>query len=247
MTAWQGHPLRWPNIGRPELTPRVGVSSATTPGALATSGVNIIAKRLVEGRGLTAVPDSGGENAPEPVPRPDGELWRRASRGDEAAFTELFHRHAEAVWNHAYRLSGSWATAEDVTSSTFVTAWSKCGAVTLANESARPWLFAVAANIARTHGRGERRLLRLRRSQRPETAHDHADDVADRMANESRLRRVVAAVGGLPKAQRKAAELCLLGDLSFAEAAAVLGVAEATVRSQISRARARLRAVLEES
>ncbi|EHR63172.1 RNA polymerase sigma factor [Saccharomonospora cyanea] len=196
---------------------------------------------------MAAVPDSGGGSQPEPISEHDGELWRRAAHGDEGAFTELFHRHAEAVWNHAYRLSGSWATAEDVTSSTFVTAWRKCADVTLVNDSARPWLYAVAANLARTHGRGERRLLRLRRVLRAEVAHDHADDVTDRLADASKLRRVVEAVGTLPKSQRRAAELCLLGDLSFAEAAAVLGIAEVTVRSQISRARARLRTTLEQS
>ncbi len=196
---------------------------------------------------MAAVPDSGEDSRPEPTPEHDGELWRRAAHGDEGAFTELFHRHVEAVWNHAYRLSGSWATAEDVTSSTFVTAWRKCADVTLVNDSARPWLYAVAANLARTHGRGERRLLRLRRVLRAEIVHDHADDVTNRLADESKLRRVVEAVGTLPKSQRRAAELCLLGDLSFAEAAAVLGVAEVTVRSQISRARVRLRTTLEQS
>jgi RNA polymerase sigma-70 factor (ECF subfamily) len=52
-------------------------------------------------------------------------------------------------------------------------------------------------------------------------------------------------VASLPKAEREAVELVLLGELSTAEAAEVLGVAEVSVRSRISRARARLRAVEE--
>ncbi|WP_255353352.1 hypothetical protein [Nocardia sp. NRRL S-836] len=35
-------------------------------------------------------------------PPPDAELWER---GDEHAFGELYDRYAEAVWNHAYRLT----------------------------------------------------------------------------------------------------------------------------------------------
>lgn len=36
-----------------------------------------------------------------PPPGPDHELWVRAQHGDRDAFTALYHRHAEAVWNHA--------------------------------------------------------------------------------------------------------------------------------------------------
>ncbi len=43
----------------------------------------------------------------------DGELW---ATGGEDAFTQLFERHAEAVWNHAYRLTASWTLAEGLTS-----------------------------------------------------------------------------------------------------------------------------------
>src|SRR3982074_3297078 len=50
----------------------------------------------------------------------DGELWGRAARGDQGAFSELFARHPQAVWNHAYRRDGSWASAEDLTSNTFL-------------------------------------------------------------------------------------------------------------------------------
>ncbi|WP_019814377.1 RNA polymerase sigma factor [Saccharomonospora saliphila] len=185
----------------------------------------------------------------EPPPPPsDSELWRRAARGDDAAFTDLFHRHAEAVWNHAYRLTGSWSEAEEVASTCFVTAWRKCAEVALVNDSARPWLYTVAANLARSRGRGERRRLRLvRRLSHPEAAADHADAVTDRVDGADRVRRVVAAVARLPKAQRRVAELCLLGELSSAEAATVLGLAEPTVRSHLSRARARLRTLVEES
>jgi RNA polymerase sigma-70 factor (ECF subfamily) len=58
---------------------------------------------------------------------------------------------------------------------------------------------------------------------------------------------VLEAVRTLPRAERQAVELCLLGELSTADAAAVAGVAEASMRSRLSRARARLRTMLEEA
>jgi RNA polymerase sigma-70 factor (ECF subfamily) len=181
------------------------------------------------------------------APVDDRALWDRASGGDEAAFGELFERHAEAVWNHAYRLTGSWAGAEDLTSTTFLTAWRRRADVTLVRDSALPWLYTVAGNAARDEFRGARRRLRLiRKIPDPPVVSDHADAVAERLDGEQRLREIVDAVRTLPKAQRDVVELCLLGDVSVADAAALLTVAEVTVRSHLSRARARLRTLLEE-
>ncbi len=179
--------------------------------------------------------------------RADKTLWERAAQGDEAAFTELFERHAQAVWNHAYRLTGSWASAEDLTSNTFLIAWRKRAEVQLVRDSALPWLYTVAGNLARTEHRGARRRLRLlSKTPEPPVVPDHADEVAEQLDGEERLRQVIEAVRSLPKSQRQVVELCLLGDLPIADAAALLRVAEVTVRSHISRARAQLRTLLQE-
>lgn len=173
------------------------------------------------------------------VPPSDAELWER---GDEHAFGELYDRYAEAVWNHAYRLTASWSTAEDLTSATFMTAWRRRGDMTLARASALPWLFTVAGNLARSEFRTRSRFTRLlHRVPRDEVARDHADDVAASIDDEARLREVLTAIARLPRAEREAVELVLLGEVPIAEAAEVLGVAEVSVRSRISRARSRLR------
>ena len=176
---------------------------------------------------------------------PDAELWSRAAGGDQEAFGELFERHVEAVWNHAFRLTASWSQAEDLTSSTFLVAWRKCGEMRLVRDSALPWLYTVAANLARDERRGATRFLRaLRRVPDATVEADHADDVAHRVDGAARMARILAAVRTLPKAEREAVELCLLGELPTADAAALLGVAEVSVRSRLSRARARLRTKL---
>jgi RNA polymerase sigma-70 factor, ECF subfamily len=75
---------------------------------------------------------------------------------------------------------------------------------------------------------------------------DHADRVAGRVDDDRRLREVLGAIRRLPRAERQAIELCLLGELSTADAAALLGVAEVSIRSRISRGRSRLRTLLED-
>lgn len=181
----------------------------------------------------------------DPSPCADQTLWEQAAGGDRAAFGELYRRHAEAVWNYAYRLTGSWSVAEDLTSSTFLAAWRKLSDMTLVNASARPWLFTVASNLARHEFRRAGRFSRLlTRVPLNDTARDHADDVADQIDADRRLRVVLDAVDKLPKGERQAVELCLLGELSTGEAAQALGIAEVSVRARISRARSRLRGLL---
>jgi hypothetical protein len=78
------------------------------------------------------------------VDLPDATLWERAAAGDGEAFGQLFDRHSRAVYNHCFRLTASWSTAEDLTSATFLLAWRQRDRMVLANASLRPWLLAVA-------------------------------------------------------------------------------------------------------
>ena len=190
-----------------------------------------------------------GDADPQAPPLSDDQaLWEQAARGDRGAFGELYQRHAEAVWNYAYRLTGSWSVAEDLTSSTFLAAWRKLGDMTLVNASARPWLFTVASNLARHEYRRAGRFSRvLTRLPLNDTTRDHADDVVDQIDADHRLREVLDAVERLPKGERRAVELCLLGELSIADAAEVLGIAEVSVRARISRARSKLRGLLRDT
>lgn len=174
---------------------------------------------------------------------PEEELWQATAVGDEATFTNLFDRHARAVYNHAFRLTGSWALAEDVTQEAFLVAWRRRGTVRSVDGSMLPWLLVVATNVARTQSRSARRWLALLRripAPRPGGDADLADEVAGRLDDERRMAEVLAAVWRLPRAEREAVALCLWSGVSYAEAAAALGISEVAVRSRVSRARARL-------
>lgn len=167
---------------------------------------------------------------------------------DTAVFTELFEAHVEAVWNHAYRLSGSWSTAEDIAARTFEVAWNKRRQVDLWDRDARPWLYTVAANLVREDSRSRRRFGRaLLRLGRPDEHPDHAESVTDAVDAGHQVRRLPLALGMLPDAQRRAVELCLIGECAIEEAATALGVTESSIRSNLSRGRARLRALLKEN
>ena len=176
---------------------------------------------------------------------PDQQLCSAASAGDEAAFGLLFERHHRAVYNHAFRLTGSWTVAEDVTQATFVTAWRRRGEARVVEESVLPWLLVVAGNTVRTERRSARRWRALlSRTPMPPHAADPADDVAGRLDDERRVAQLLRLVARLTRAEREAVALCIWSGVTYPQAAAVLGITETAVRSRVSRARSRLIALV---
>ncbi|MEV0680749.1 RNA polymerase sigma factor [Actinosynnema sp. NPDC050436] len=175
----------------------------------------------------------------------DRALWARAAEGSGAAFGELFDRHAKAVYNHCFRLTASWSSAEDHLQATFLLAWRKRAGFRLERESALPWLLTVATNVVRTERRSfARRLRLLDRVPAEPPVPDHADQVAGRVDDQRRMAALLAAVGRLPRGEREALALCVWSGVSYPDAAAVLGIAEGSVRARVSRARSRLAALL---
>jgi RNA polymerase sigma-70 factor (ECF subfamily) len=57
---------------------------------------------------------------------------------------------------------------------------------------------------------------------------------------------ILSAIRSLPRAEREAVALCLWSGVTYADAAAALGITEVAVRSRISRARARLAQTIKE-
>ena len=171
----------------------------------------------------------------------DAELWRRAVEGEPAAFGVLFERHARPVYNYLFRRTADWSLAEDLTSVVFLEAWRRRRDVRLESDLALPWLLGVATNVLRNRRRSQWRYhAALERIPR-ERGEDFADDADGRLDDERRMRVVLRSLSKLPKREQDVLALCGWADLSYEEAAAALGIPVGTVRSRLSRARARLR------
>jgi RNA polymerase sigma-70 factor (ECF subfamily) len=173
------------------------------------------------------------------------ELRARIRDGDAGAFGEVFDAYARSVYNHAFRLTGDWSTAEDVVSLTFLEAWRLRGRLDAEGGSPRPWLLGIATNVARNTRRAHRRhSAAVARLPRPESVRDFADEVAGNLDDQAYLRAVRTAVDRLRRPEREVLALCAWGGLDYAAAAEALGIPVGTVRSRISRARAKLAAQL---
>jgi RNA polymerase sigma-70 factor (ECF subfamily) len=171
----------------------------------------------------------------------DALLWSRCRAGDADAFGILFERHARAIYNYCFRRIGDWAAAEDLVSIVFLEAWRRRG-VELPPDKVLPWLLGIATNVVRNRRRSERRHARaLSRVPAPPPGAGFGEDVVERLDDERHMRRVLALVGQLPQREQDVLTLCAWCELSYEDAALALGVPVGTVRSRLSRARARLR------
>jgi RNA polymerase sigma-70 factor (ECF subfamily) len=177
----------------------------------------------------------------------DVTLVRRAKAGDEAAFTELIHRHEARVYNHALRLMGNAQDAEEVLQDTFLQVYRNLARF---EERSRfsTWVYRIATNEA---------LMRLRRASRKrevlledlpgkderegdevrDFARSPLDDVFDQEIRE-RLHEVLAE---LPEEYRVVFTMRDIDELSNAEVAEVLGISVPAVKSRLHRSRLHLR------
>lgn len=172
----------------------------------------------------------------------DSELWRRAVAGDGECFGVLFDRHGHQIRSYCARRTHSLDTADELVSIVFLEAWRRRAEVELVQESALPWLYGVANHTIqhsiRTARRHRRALARLPvGSDEP----DHSDAVAARVDDEHQLAQLRKALHGLSARDRDVLLLCVWQQLDYDAAAVALGVPVGTVRSRLSRARARLR------
>ncbi len=167
----------------------------------------------------------------------DRALLRAHVAGDPQAFTELVRRHRDRLWAIALRTLSDREEAADALQDALVSAFRSAG--TYRGEAAvTTWLHRVVVNacLDRVRRRQARPTVPLGAVEVPARGDDHG-------RTETRL-DVRAALATLPEGQRAAIVLVDMQDMSVAEAALVLGVAEGTVKSRCSRGRTALAQLL---
>ena len=169
-------------------------------------------------------------------------LIRQSVEGDTAAWEALVRAHQEAVFRLAYLIIGDPDEAEDVAQETFLRAWKHLRGFDT-TRPLRPWLLSIASNLSsnrrRSAGRYFAALTRAFRAEpAPATVEEKSSDQAE--ANE-----LWKAVQKLSMQDQQIVYLRYFLDLSIAEAAEVLQVAEGTIKSRLSRALEKLRVVIQ--
>ena len=168
----------------------------------------------------------------------------RARRGDEAAYGGLVAAYQEVAFRTAYLVVGDAAEAEDATQEAFVKAYR---ALDRFREGAafRPWLLRIVANTARNRRRSAGRRHGLQMRVEAATPPDAAAPSAEAAVLQAERRHaLLSAINALSPDDRLVIGAKYFLDLPEAEIAALAGVAHGTVKSRLSRARARLASAL---
>ena len=189
----------------------------------------------------------------------EAQLVARSRRGDTHAYNQLVERHQAGAYALALRMLGDPDAAADVTQDAFFSAYRALAS--FKGSSFRAWLYRIVSNGCFDHFRA--------RARRPATSLDAAlgaesgegasgagearfgvalmDQSYDpeRVALRAELiEQIERALLMLPPDQRLAVVLCDIQGLPYDEIARIMDTAPGTVKSRISRARARLRDIL---
>ena len=169
------------------------------------------------------------------------------ARGDQAAFAELYDRHARLVYSLALRILHDRADAEDVVQEVFAQVWAQAGRYDPSRGAVAAWM------VMLTRSRAIDRL-RAKRA-RPDAAADAsaAESVVDltmaqdlELLSAEQVTRLQRALVELPEAQRTALELAYYEGLTHVEVAARLAEPLGTVKTRIRQAVLKLREALAE-
>lgn len=155
---------------------------------------------------------------------------------DNDIFIKIYKEFSSYVYRYLYGLTYQHQTAEDLTQETFVKALS---VLQFPNESIKAWLLTVAHNLyvdyvkknKRLHFRDDSLLEQL------------TSDVTIELIHKEETRSVVQFIQQLPENQRQAVILCLINELSYKQAAEILGTSVSAVTNLVYRARKTLRSL----
>ena len=170
-------------------------------------------------------------------------LVARCRGGDLAAFEELYRAHAGRLFSVACRMLGNPADAEDLLQDIFLSAHRKLDG--FRGESALgTWLYRLATNHCLDYLRS--RAARMNQATQalddePSTGMVGSRGLAEQTVSKMDLERALAK---LPDGCRAAFVLHDVEGMEHREVAEALGIAEGTSKSQVHKARQRLRALL---
>jgi RNA polymerase sigma-70 factor, ECF subfamily len=178
----------------------------------------------------------------------DSAILSRARDGDVDAFNRLVLEHERPVYSLTYRLLGNPDDAADATQDAFVNAYRAING--FRGEAIRPWLFRIAVRCCydQLRKRKRRREDSLEGEDDDDDPFDPPDDLESNPERTAMRAETAAeidvAIQSLPLDQRTTVTLCDVQGLSYEEAAEITGAELGTVKSRLSRARARLRTLL---
>lgn len=167
-----------------------------------------------------------------PLADEDAQWVAACQGGDERAMQRLYAKHHRRLFALALRLTGSRGDAEDVVQEAFLRAWRALPKFRGESQFGT-WIYRITLNLCRD-------MYKRRRPTEPEVEGEVAPAAGDGIAR----RRLTAALESLSEGYREVLVLHDVMELRHPEIAEILGVEVGTSKSQLHKARAKMRALL---
>jgi RNA polymerase sigma-70 factor, ECF subfamily len=158
------------------------------------------------------------------------DLVERAQAGEAEAFGRLYDQYSDTVYRYIYYRVGGKATAEDLTSETFLRALRRISTFTWQGRDFGAWLVTIARNLVADHFKSSRFRLEVTTGEMldaNEVARSPEDSVLESLSNAALLQ----AVRRLNPQQQECVTLRFLQGLSVAETARVMGKNEGAIKT----------------
>jgi RNA polymerase sigma-70 factor (ECF subfamily) len=173
----------------------------------------------------------------------DLELARRCREGDATAFEELYRAHAARLYSVVYRMTGSAHDADDILQDVFLQAHRKLGSFR-GDSSLGTWLYRLAVNQCLDALRSRHAKMRRTTDSLDEDGAAEPSSPAPGVPTAISRLDLERAIAKLPDGYRAAFVLHDVEGFEHGEVAKLLGVSEGTSKSQVHKARLKLRAFL---
>ncbi|MEV7543767.1 MULTISPECIES: ECF subfamily RNA polymerase sigma factor, BldN family [unclassified Streptomyces] len=190
-------------------------------------------------RGRTSAGSAAGAGTSAPAarrPTADSDqarmmdLVERAQAGEAEAFGRLYDQYSDTVYRYIYYRVGGKATAEDLTSETFLRALRRISTFTWQGRDFGAWLVTIARNLVADHFKSSRFRLEVTTGEMldaNEVERSPEDSVLESLSNAALLE----AVRKLNPQQQECVTLRFLQGLSVAETARVMGKNEGAIKT----------------
>ncbi|AJF65772.1 ECF subfamily RNA polymerase sigma factor, BldN family [Streptomyces sp. NPDC096079] len=158
------------------------------------------------------------------------DLVERAQAGEAEAFGRLYDQYSDTVYRYIYYRVGGKATAEDLTSETFLRALRRISTFTWQGRDFGAWLVTIARNLVADHFKSSRFRLEVTTGEMldaNEVERSPEDSVLESLSNAALL----DAVRRLNPQQQECVTLRFLQGLSVAETARVMGKNEGAIKT----------------
>jgi RNA polymerase sigma-70 factor, ECF subfamily len=162
------------------------------------------------------------------------------SKADVPAFEELYRQHSTRLFNLAWRMCGTRADAEDLLQEIFLLAHRKLPEFR-GDSAVGTWLYRLAMNRCLDHLKNRQTKARGATTPLDEETMPGPKTVADGGIKRLDLERAIAR---LPEGARAAFVLHDVEGFQHHEIASILGISEGTSKSQVHKARLKLRVLL---